>query len=162
MWHTYKGSPAFGVIYWRSKCERLSDAGSCWHSLEAGGLRRETIPGPEPHGDGCCCSTWEHKPTPYLIPEWHVLCYSKWYQKCLIVPLDLREIQLDASMMDKLEDIHLCEGPEDGREIKGSAVCSGLYAGWTHEHVTDEPRRQWTIWGYIMVLTSRHNAVDNE
>lgn len=32
IWHTYLGSSAFGVNYRQSKCERLSGAGSHWHS----------------------------------------------------------------------------------------------------------------------------------
>lgn len=74
-----------------------------------------------------------------------MVCCSK-LDQCFILPSDLDEIQLDASGLDKLEDIHLFEEAENVREIKGPPVCSGVFAGWTHEHVTDEQRRQRTIW----------------
>lgn len=47
-----------------------------------------------------------------------------------------------------------------GERSKGLPAGSGVCAGWTHEHVTDEQRRQRTIWGYIMVLSSRYNTAD--
>ena len=77
-------------------------------------------------------------------------------------PSALKDIQLDVSRPDKLEDARPLEEAQEGREIKGPPACSGVYAGCTHEHVTDEQRRQRTIWGYIMVLSSRHNTVDIE
>lgn len=67
---------------------------------------------------------------------------------------------MDASTLDRFEDGHPFVEAQEGREIKGLAACSGVYAGWTHEHVTDEQRRQRTIWGYIMVLSSRRNTLD--
>lgn len=73
----------------------------------------------------------------------------------------MEEVQLDASRLYKLEDAHPFEEAQ-GREIKGPPACSGVYAGWTHEHVTDEQRRQRSIWGYITVLSSRHRTVDIE
>lgn len=72
----------------------------------------------------------------------------------------MEEIQLDASRLDKLEEAQTFEEAQDGKEIKGPSARSAVYAGWTHEHVTDEQRRQRTIWGYIMVQSSRHNTVD--
>lgn len=39
IWHTYQGSSAFGVNYSQSKCERLSGAGSHWHSSEPAAYR---------------------------------------------------------------------------------------------------------------------------
>ena len=50
--------------------------------------------------------------------------------------------------------------PRTGERSKGLPACSGVYAGWTHEHVTDEQRRQRSIWGYIMILSSRYNTAD--
>lgn len=75
-------------------------------------------------------------------------------------PLDLEEIQLDASRLDRLDEAQTFEEAQEGREIKGPSACSGVYAGWTHEHVTDEQRRQRSIWAYIMEPSSRHNTVD--
>eukprot|EP00064_Thunnus_orientalis_P009941 superscaffoldBa00001296_g9967 len=69
---------------------------------------------------------------------------------------DLEEIWLDASRLDKFEEVHSFE--EDGREIKGPPACSGVYTGWTHEHVTDEQRRQRTIWGYIMLCVYMYDT----
>ncbi|CAB1430614.1 unnamed protein product [Pleuronectes platessa] len=47
--------------------------------------------------------------------------------------------------------IDVTEEALEGREIKEPpAAGPGVCAGWTYEHVTDEQRRQRTIWGYIM------------
>lgn len=60
-----------------------------------------------------------------------------------------------------LRTLTLLRRPRKGERSKARRHAL-VYAGWTHEHVTDEERRQRTIWGYIMVLSSRHNAVDIE
>lgn len=90
-----------------------------------------------------------------------MVCYSKLDQSSFTLPPDLKEIHMDTCRIGKVKDIPFCYFIEakGGMRSKG---CSGVYAGWTHEHDTDEQRRQRTIWGYIMVPSSRHNAVDSD
>lgn len=90
-----------------------------------------------------------------------MVCYSKLDQSSFTLLPDLKEIHMDTCRIGKFKDIPFCYFIEakGGARSKGR---SGTYAGWTHEHDTDEQRRQRTIWGYIMVPNSRHNTVDND
>lgn len=40
-----------------------------------------------------------------------------------------------------------------------SDMISDVYAGWMHKNLTDEQRRQKSIWSYIMALASAHATV---
>lgn len=57
----------------------------------------------------------------------------------------------------------ILKGVLRGSRSKASCLLiSDVYAGWMHKNVTDEQRRQKSIWSYIMALTSVHNTVDND
>ncbi len=133
--------------------------------LRTGGLQRETIPGPAAHKCSWILAALPEVHTSAIAYPWGDILFAQmqWIRSVVFhSPSDLEEIQLDASRLDKLEEAHPFEEAQEGREIKGPPACSGVYACWTHEHVTDEQRRQRTIWGYIMVLSSMHNTVDIE
>lgn len=74
---------------------------------------------------------------------------------------DLGEIQLHASRLDKPEEAQTFQEAQEGG-IKGMSACPGVHADRTHEHVTDEQRRQRTMWGYINEPSSMHNTAEKE
>lgn len=90
-----------------------------------------------------------------------MVCYSKLDQSSFTLLPDLKEIHMDTCRIGKFKDIPFCYFIEAKGGVRSKGR-SGVYAGWTHEHDTDEQRRQRTIWGYIMVPSSRHNTVDND